>query len=268
MKITESRLREIIKEEILWEARQAALREGLLDAIKSAIGMNKGEGSSDKPSVAFSAVSKLFEELSDEVSSDISKIKSSTPASKSEGDVQDIAISLLGTFVTGGVGSMSQLQKDFEFLANAYASVSKTIEKDPEGTKRSLMRNVQSTLGKSSAREDFDVEKNTSINPSRGFAEIGKILSNLSTTTSSSVNKLQSSLPATDDFSGGVGIANATVNGFISGGLGSLSQFSKDLGLLGKAFESAAKLVEKDPESAKEVLQKANSNLGKATSGG
>jgi hypothetical protein len=151
MKLTEAQLRKIIREEVIREARQEMLREGLLDAIKSAIGSGDGGGSGAKPSAAFAAIGKMFSDLSTRISSDVNKIQSALPASEEPTDAVGIANAIVNGFISGGLGSLSQMNKDLGMLGKAFEGASKTVEADPDGTKKSLMRTVNSSLGKATS---------------------------------------------------------------------------------------------------------------------
>ena len=150
MKLTEAQLRKIIREEVIREARQEMLREGLLDAIKSAIG-SEGGSSGAKPSAAFAAIGKMFSDLSARISSDVNKIQSALPASEEPTDAVGIANAIVNGFISGGLGSLSQMNKDLGMLGKAFEGASKTVEKDPDGTKKSLMRTVNASLGKATS---------------------------------------------------------------------------------------------------------------------
>jgi len=151
MKLTESQLRKIIREEVIREARQEMLREGLLDAIKSAIGSGDGGSSDVKPAAAFAAIGKMFSDLSTRISSDVNKIQSALPASEEPTDAVGIANAIVNGFISGGLGSLSQMNKDLGMLGKAFEGASKTVEADPDGTKKSLMRTVNTSLGKATS---------------------------------------------------------------------------------------------------------------------
>lgn len=151
MKLTEAQLRKIIREEVIREARQEMLREGLLDAIKSAIGSGEGGGSGAKPSAAFATIGKMFSDLSARISSDVNKIQSALPTSEEPTDAVGIANAIVNGFISGGLGSLSQMNKDLGMLGKAFEGASKTVEADPDGTKKNLMRTVNASLGKATS---------------------------------------------------------------------------------------------------------------------
>lgn len=154
-KITEAQLREIIREEVIKEQREAIrqelLREGLLDAIKSAIGSGEDSGSNVKASAGFSAIAKLFGGLSEKISSDVNKIQTALPASKEPTDAVGIAHAIINGFVSGGLGSLGQMNKDLGLIAKAFEGAAKTVDSDPEGTKKKLWGAIQNNLGKATS---------------------------------------------------------------------------------------------------------------------
>jgi len=155
MKITETQLREIIREEVIREQREAIrqelLREGLLDAIKSAVGSGEDSGSNVKASAGFSAIAKLFGGLSEKISSDVNKIQTALPASKEPTDAVGIAHAIINGFVSGGLGSLGQMNKDLGLIAKAFEGAAKTVDSDPEGTKKKLWGVIQNNLGKATS---------------------------------------------------------------------------------------------------------------------
>ena len=131
-----------------------------------------------------------------------------------------------------------------------------------ESLREGLLDAIKSALGSGD-------DSGNNVKASEGFASIAKLFSGLAERISSDVNKIQTSLPAAKESTDAVGIAYAIINGFIHGGLGSLGQMNKDLGLIGSAFASAAKTVDQDREGTKKKLWSTiSSNLGKATSSG
>lgn len=155
MKITETQLREIIREEVIREQkeviRQELLREGLLDAIKSAMGSGDDSGSNLKASAGFAAVAKLFGGLSERISSDVNKIQTALPASKEPTDAVGIAHAIINGFISGGLGSLGQMNKDLGLIADAFEGAAKTVDSDPEGTKKKLWSKIQNNLGKATS---------------------------------------------------------------------------------------------------------------------
>jgi hypothetical protein len=155
MKITEAQLRKLIREEVMREQRvalrQEILREGLLDAIKSAIGSGNDAGSTAKASVGFSSIAKLFGDLAERISSDVNKIQTALPASEEPTDAVGIAHAIINGFVSGGLGSLGQMNKDLGLNAAAFEGASKTVDSDPEGTKKKLWNKINSGLGKATS---------------------------------------------------------------------------------------------------------------------
>jgi hypothetical protein len=157
MKITEAQLREIIREEVIREQkeaiRQEMLREGLLDAIKSAIKSGGGEdsGSNVKPSAGFAAIAKLFSGLAERISSDVNKIQTALPASEEPTDAVGIAHAIINGFISGGLGSLGQMNKDLGLIGSAFAIAAKTVDSDPDGTKKKLWSTINSNLGKATS---------------------------------------------------------------------------------------------------------------------
>lgn len=157
MKITEAQLREIIREEVIREQREAIrqeiLREGLLDAIKSAIrsGGSEDSGSNVKPSAGFAAIAKLFSGLAERISSDVNKIQTALPASEEPTDAVGIAHAIINGFISGGLGSLGQMNKDLGLIGSAFAAAAKTVDSDPDGTKKKLWSTINSNLGKATS---------------------------------------------------------------------------------------------------------------------
>lgn len=157
MKITESQLRKIIREEVVREQkdfiRQEMLREGLLDAIKSAMGSGEGDdsGSNVKASVGFAAIAKLFSGLAERISSDVNKMQTALPASEEPTDAVGIAHAIINGFISGGLGSLGQMNKDLGLIGSAFSAAAKTVESDPEGTKKKLMAQINDNLGKATS---------------------------------------------------------------------------------------------------------------------
>lgn len=154
-KITESQLRKIIREEVLREQREAIrqelLREGLLDAIKSAMGSGDEAGSNVKASAGFAAIAKLFGGLSERISSDVNKIQTALPASEEPTDAVGIAHAIINGFISGGLGSLGQMNKDLGLISKAFEGAAKTVDSDPEGTKKKLWSTIQNNLGKATS---------------------------------------------------------------------------------------------------------------------
>lgn len=154
-KITESQLRKIIREEVIREQRevirQEILREGLLDAIKSAVGSGDDSGSNVKASAGFAAVAKLFSGLAERISSDVNKIQTTLPASEEPTDAVGIAHAVINGFISGGLGSLGQMNKDLGLIGSAFAAAAKTVDSDPEATKKKLWSTIQSNLGKATS---------------------------------------------------------------------------------------------------------------------
>lgn len=155
MKITEAQLREIIREEVIREQkeaiRQEILREGLLDAIKSAVGSGDDSGSNVKPSVGFAAIAKLFSGLAERISSDVNKIQTALPASEEPTDAVGIAHAIINGFISGGLGSLGQMNKDLGLIGSAFASAAKTVDSSPDETKKKLWNTINSNLGKATS---------------------------------------------------------------------------------------------------------------------
>lgn len=155
MKITEAQLRELIREEVIREQRetirQEILREGLLDAIKSAVGSGDDSGSSAKASAGFAAVAKLFSGLAERISSDVNKIQTALPASEEPTDAVGIAHAVINGFISGGLGSLGQMNKDLGLIGSAFAAAAKTVDSDPESTKKKLWSTIQNNLGKATS---------------------------------------------------------------------------------------------------------------------
>lgn len=153
-KITEAQLRKIIREEVIREHRQEILREGLLDAIKSAISSGEGDdsGSNVKASAGFAAVAKLFSGLAERISSDVNKIQTALPGSEEPTDAVGIAHAIVNGFISGGLGSLGQMNKDLGLIAMAFEGAAKTVDLDPEGTKKKLWNTINSNLGKATSR--------------------------------------------------------------------------------------------------------------------
>ncbi len=155
MKITEAQLRELIREEVIREQRetirQEILREGLLDAIKSAVGSGDDSGSSVKASAGFAAVAKLFSGLAERISSDVNKIQTALPASEEPTDAVGIAHAVINGFISGGLGSLGQMNKDLGLIGSAFAVAAKTVDSDPESTKKKLWSTIQNNLGKATS---------------------------------------------------------------------------------------------------------------------
>lgn len=154
-KITEAQLRKIIREEVIREQRevirQEMLREGLLDAIKSAVGSGDDSGSNVKASAGFAAVAKLFSGLAERISSDVNKIQTALPASEEPTDAVGIAHAIINGFISGGLGSLGQMNKDLGLIGSAFATAAKTVDSDPEGTKKRLWSTINSNLGKATS---------------------------------------------------------------------------------------------------------------------
>jgi len=155
MKITEAQLREIIREEVIREQRetlrQEMLREGLLDAIKSAIGSGEESGSNVKASAGFAAIAKLFSGLAERISSDVNKMQTALPASEEPTDAVGIAHAIINGFISGGLGSLGQMNKDLGLIGSAFSAAAKTVDSDPEGTKKKLMAQINDNLGKATS---------------------------------------------------------------------------------------------------------------------
>lgn len=155
MKITEAQLREIIREEVVREQREAIrqeiLREGLLDAIKSAVGTSEDTGSNVKASAGFSSIAKLFSDLSERISSDVNKIQTALPASEEPTDVVGISHAIINGFISGGLGSLGQMNKDLGLISKAFRDAARTVDSDPEGTKKKLWSTIQNNLGKATS---------------------------------------------------------------------------------------------------------------------
>lgn len=155
MKITEAQLREIIREEVIREQREALrqemLREGLLDAIKSAIGSGEESGSNVKASAGFAAIAKLFSGLAERISSDVNKMQTALPASEEPTDAVGIAHAIINGFISGGLGSLGQMNKDLGLIGSAFSAAAKTVDSDPEGTKKKLMAQINANLGKATS---------------------------------------------------------------------------------------------------------------------
>lgn len=164
MKTSIKQLRQIIREEVIRDQRaimqQDILREALLDSIKSMFNSNKGSdgGKGEEKKVnladAFMSVSKLFSGLTERISSDVNKIQTALPASEGGAGPLEIAHAILNGFISGGLGSLSQMNKDLGTISSAFSIAAKSVDSDPDGTKKRLWATINSSLGKATSRSE------------------------------------------------------------------------------------------------------------------
>lgn len=163
MKTSIKQLRQIIREEVIRDQRaimqQDILREALLDSIKSMFNSNKeSDGGSEEKKVrladAFMSVAKLFSGLADRVSSDGNKMQEALPASGGGTGPLEIAHAILNGFISGGLGSLSQMSKDLGTISSAFSIAAKSVDSDPEGTKKRLWTTISNSLGKATSRAE------------------------------------------------------------------------------------------------------------------
>lgn len=275
MKITETRLRNLIREELIreqqWKAEQKLLREGFLDNIKSIYQKiiakpqpSDGKKKSDSSS-ALSDTAKKLSSLAAAVEDAQEQIKDTLSAS-SLGDANE----KIETFMFKGLGSLSQTKYDLKLLEDLFEKVADVIDENPDQAKKMIFSTIQGKMSQGGS-ENLSLDEKASKKNSKAFAQAASIFSKLAQKVSSDTNVLQTSLPPAQDNDQlqALGLAHAALNGLIQGGLGALGQTSKDLMMLSNIFSAASKTIDNQTEETqKKMLEVINSKLGKATSGG
>lgn len=275
MKITEARLRNLIREELIreqqWKAEQKLLREGFLDNIKSIYQKiitkpqpSDGKKKSDSSSALLDTAKKLSN-LAASVEDAQEQIKDTLSAS-SLGDANE----KIETFMFKGLGSLSQTKYDLKLLEDLFEKVADVIDENPDQAKKMIFSTIQGKMSQGGS-ENLSLDAKTSKKNSEAFAQAASIFSKLAQKVSSDTNVLQTSLPPAQDNDQlqALGLSHAALNGLLQGGLGALGQTSKDLMMLSNIFSAASKTIDNQTEETqKKMLAVINSKLGKATSGG
>jgi len=285
MKITEAKLRKLIREKVVSEQlrllvreellrekreneRHELLREGFIDSIRDAFRREKSKskdtsssketGELDSARDNFSKISEVCSGLAKEIASTAASLQ--TDLTSSEPWAEHVR-----GLVLGGMGSLTQMHSDMLMLTATFRKSSDT-SMSPED----VAKLFQQAVGRVGERPK-DVLKTSGKSSSKfaeSFTHDSKLFGALSDSITSDVDALQNLLIPNDSGGNAIVFCNVLISGFTQGGVGSLGQLAKDTRLISELLASASKTIDTNPETKEKLSSMIVAKLGKATSAG